>query len=182
LAVAEHDVAGLEVAVEKIIPRRAEKKIGETIEIVFKRMLVEGDTCQAEKIIFEIVEIPSDGLPIETGDGIADGVIEIAAGFDLKAREDGDDPFVGFDDLRGDGAALAIFREKFKERGVAEVFFEIGAVIQIFGVDFGDGEMMFAKMFGEAEEGGVFFADVVENADGGAGAGGETDNFAAGAT
>ena len=128
LAVAEHDVAGLEVAVEKIIARGAEKKIGEAVEIVFERMLVEGDSSEAEKIVFEIVEIPGDGLAIEAGDGIADGVIEVAAGFDLETREDGDDFFVGFDDLGSDGAAVAILGEKFEERGVAEVFFDVGAL------------------------------------------------------
>jgi hypothetical protein len=181
LAVAEHDVARLEVAVEKIIARGAEKKIGETIEIVFERMVVEGDTSEAEKIVFEIVEVPGDGLAIETGDGIADTVIEIAAGFDLETREDGDDFFVGFDDLGGDSAALAIFGEKFEERGVAEIFFEIGALSEIFGIDFWDGEIVFAKVFREGEESGVFFADVVEDADGGAKACGEADDFAAGA-
>ena len=35
--------------------------------------------------------------------------------------------FIGFDDLRSDGAAGAIFREKFEEAGVAEVFFDVGA-------------------------------------------------------
>ena len=171
LAVAEQDVAGLEVAVEKIIARGAEKKISEAVEIVFEGVLVEGDTGEAEKIIFEIVEIPGDGLAIETGDGIADGVIQIAAGFDLEAREDGDDFFVGFDDLGSDDAALAIFGEKFEERDVAEIFFDVGALREIFGIDFGDGEIVFAEMLGEGEEGDVFFADVVENADGGARAG-----------
>jgi hypothetical protein len=172
LAVAEHDVAGLEVAVEKIIAGGAEEKIGEAIEIVFERMLVERDAGEAEKIIFEIVEIPGDGLAVEAGDGVADAVIEIAGGFDLKAREDGNDFFVGFDDLRGDGAALAILGEEFEERGIAKVFFDVGAICEIFGVDFGDGEIVFAEMFGEGEEGGVFFANVVEDADGGARAGG----------
>jgi hypothetical protein len=181
LAIAEHDVAGLEVAVEKIIARGAEQKIGEAIEIVFERMLVERDASEAKEIVFEIVEIPGDGLAIETGDGIADAIVEIAAGFDLEAWEDGDDFLVGFDDLGGDGTALAIFGEELEERGVAEVFFNVGAGFEIFGVDFGDGEIVFAKVFGEGEEGRVFFADVVENADGGAGACGETDNFAAGA-
>src|SRR5580704_7336926 len=118
LAIAEHDVARLKIAVEKIVARGAEKKIGEAAEIVFERVLVERDAGEAEKIVFEIVEIPGDGLAIEAGDGIADGVVEIAAGFDLEAREDGDDLFVGFDDLRSDGAALAIFGEKLEESGV----------------------------------------------------------------
>lgn len=144
-------------------------------------MLVERDAGEAEEIVFEIVEIPGYGLAVEAGDGIADRIIEVAGGFDLKARKDGDDFFVGFDDLRGDGGALAIFGEKFEERGVAEVFFEIGDVIEVFGVDFRDGEIVAAKMFGEGEEGGVFFADVVEDADGGARAGSEANDFAAGA-
>jgi hypothetical protein len=181
LAVAKHDVAGLEVAVEKIIARGAKKKIGEAAEILFERVLVERNTGEAEKIVFEIVEVPGDGLAIETGDGITDGVIEVARGFDLEAREDGDDFAIGFDDLGSDGAALAIFGEKFEEGGAAEVFFNVGAAREIFGVDFGDGEIVFAEVFGEGEEGGVFFADVVEDADGGERACGEADNFAAGA-
>ena len=43
LAVAKHDVAGLEVAVEEIIARGAEEKIGEAAEIVFESLLVERD-------------------------------------------------------------------------------------------------------------------------------------------
>lgn len=129
LAVAEHDVARLEVAIEKIIARGAEEKIGEAIEIALERMFVKGNAGEAEKIIFKIVEIPGDGLAIEAGDRIADGVVEIAAGLHLKAREDGDDFFIGFDDLRCDGAALAILGEEFEEGGVAEVFFEVGTLI-----------------------------------------------------
>jgi predicted nucleotidyltransferase len=172
LAFAKHDVTRLKIAIEKIVARGAEKKIGEAAEILLESVLVERNARQSQKIIFEIVEVPGDGLAIKTGDGVADAVVEVAAGFDLKAREDGDDFLVGFDDLGRDDAALAILGEKFEERGVAEVFFEIGTAREIFGVDFGDGKMVLAKMFGEREEGGVFFADVVENADGGAGAGG----------
>ncbi len=109
LAIAKQDVARLKIAVEKIIARGAEQKIGEAAEIVFESVLVEGNAGEAEKIILEIVEIPRDGLPIKAGDGIADAIIEIAAGFDLEAWEDGDHFAVGFNDLGSDGAALAIF-------------------------------------------------------------------------
>jgi len=158
----------LEVAVEKIIARGAEEKIGEAAEIVFEGLLVEGDAGQTEKIIFEIVEVPGDGLAVEAGDGIADAVVEVAGGFYLEAWENGDYFSVGFDDLGRDRCALAIFREEFEERGVTEVFFEVGALVEIFGVNFWDGEIVFAKMPGEGEEGGVFFADVVQDADCGA--------------
>ena len=76
LAVAKQDVARLKITVEKIITRGAEQEIGEPAKIVFEGMLVERNAGEAEKIIFEIVEVPSDGLAIEAGDGIADGVIE----------------------------------------------------------------------------------------------------------
>jgi hypothetical protein len=109
IAVAEENVAGLEVAIEEIIARGAEEEIGEAREVFFKGMFVEGDAGEAEKIVFEIVEIPGDGLAVEAGDGIADAVVEVAAGFHLKAREDGDDFLVGFDDLRRDDSTVAIF-------------------------------------------------------------------------
>jgi len=181
IAVAEHDVAGLEVAVKKIITRRAEEKFGEAAEIVFESLLVEKDSCEAKEIVFEIVQVPGDGLAVEAGVGIADGVVEVAAGFDLEAGEDGDDFTVGFDYLRSDARAGAVFRKKFEKRGVAEVFFEIGAVGEVFGVDFGNGEAVAAKMFGESEEGGVLFVDAVEDADGVTSFVGEADDFAAGA-
>ena len=87
IAVAQHDVAGLEVAIEKVIAGSAEKKLGEAGEIFFKGMFVEGNAGEAEEIVFEIVEIPGDGLVIEAGVGIADAVVQVAASFDLEARE-----------------------------------------------------------------------------------------------
>lgn len=179
IAVTEKDVSGLEVAVEEIVARGGEEKIGETAEIVFEGALVEGDAGEAEEIILEIVEVPGDGLAVEAGVRVADGIIEITAGFYLEAREDGDDFAVGFDGLGGDGGGGAIPCEEFVERGVAEVFFEIGAVVEIFGVDFRDREGMAAKMFGEFHEGEVFFADAVEDADGAVLFGGEAEDFAA---
>src|SRR5207245_8675006 len=55
LAVAEHDVARLKIAVEKIIARGAEEEIGEAAENVFERVLIEGDASEAEKMMLEIV-------------------------------------------------------------------------------------------------------------------------------
>src|SRR5256885_1856634 len=74
-AVAKHDVAGLEVAVEEKIAFGTEKKLGEAFEIVFERLFVEWDAGEAEEIIFEIVQIPDDGLAIETAARVADGVV-----------------------------------------------------------------------------------------------------------
>jgi len=182
IAVTKKDIAGLEIAIEEVVARGGEKKIGEAAEIVFEGAFVEGNAGEAEEIVFEIVEVPGDGLAVEAGVGVADGVVQIAAGFDLKAREDGDDFAVGFDGLGSDGRGGAILCKEFEEGGVAEVFFEVGAVVEIFGVDFRNGEAVAAKVFGEFHEGDVFFADAVKDADGAVFFGGETNDFAAGGT
>ena len=54
-------------------------------------------------------------------------------------------------------------------------------MVEVFGVNFWDGKTVAAKMFGEFEEGGVFFADAIENADGPAFLVGQPNDFAAGA-
>src|SRR6266850_6169284 len=58
IAVAQQDVAGLEVAVEKVIARSAQKKFRQTAEIVFEGLFVEGDAGEAEEIVFEVIQIP----------------------------------------------------------------------------------------------------------------------------
>jgi len=181
LAVAEKNVAGLKIAIEEIVAWRGEEKFGEAVELEFESVLVEGDAGKAEKRVFELVKVQGDGLTVETGDGIADGIVEIAASFDLKARENGDDSPIGVDDWLRDGITLAILREELEERGVAEILFEVSASIEILGVDFGDRKAVTAKVLRESEEGGVFFADVVEDADGGGLVVGETNDSAAGA-
>ncbi len=107
-AVAKHDVAGLKVAIEEKIAFGTEKKLGEAFEIVFEGLFVEWDAGEAEEIIFEIVEIPDDGLAIETSAGIADGIVEIAAGFDLKFREGFDNFAIGVDNRWRDDGTVAM--------------------------------------------------------------------------
>jgi hypothetical protein len=180
IAVAQQDVAGLEVAVEKVIAGSVEEEFGEAGEVFFKSVFVEGDAGKAQEIVFEIVEVPGDGLAVEAGDGIADTVIQIAAGFDLEARKDSDDFAIGLDDLGSNVFAGTILGKELEKRGVAEVFFEIGAVGKIFGVNFGNGKAVAAKMFGKFEEGGVLFANSVKDSDGAVIFVGEADDFTAG--
>jgi len=68
-------------------------------------------------------------LAVETRDGIANGIVEVACGFNLEAGEDGDNLAIGCDDRGGDVFAGTVFREKFEKGGVAKVFFEVGAVV-----------------------------------------------------
>ena len=54
-------------------------------------------------------------------------------------------------------------------------------MVEVLGIDFRHGQEVPAKMFGELEEGDVFFTAVVENADRAHAIVGEADDFSAGA-
>ena len=149
LPIAQHDVARLKIAVEKIVAVGAQQKIRQAVEIVFQRLLVERNACQPQKIIFEIIQIPGNRLPIEAAARIANAVIQIAPGLDLKARQHGDHLAIGFDAPRRDLFPVAILRKKFEQRRVAKILFEISALIQIFGIDLRHGQAMLAKVPGE---------------------------------
>src|SRR6266849_3642798 len=168
----------MEIAVEKVIAEGAQEEIRQTAEIVFQDLFAERDAGEAEKIILEIIKIPGDGLAIEAGARIAHRVIQIAAGFHLKAGQDGHHFAVGFNDLRSNAFAGAVLQEKLKKRGVSEVFFEIRAVAQIFRINFRDRQAVAAKMSGKFEEGDVFFAHAIQNADGAAFSAGKADDLA----
>src|ERR1700686_3327012 len=50
---AQHDVAGLEVAIEKIIAAGAQQQFRQAAEIAFQRLLVERDAGEPEKVILD---------------------------------------------------------------------------------------------------------------------------------
>src|ERR1019366_3350528 len=129
---AQHNVAGLEIAIEEIVAVGAQQEFRQAAEIVFQRLLVEGNAGKPQKVILEIIQIPRDGLAIEARAGIAHFVIHIAARLDLKTRQQGYHFAIGRDGLGSDGRFVTMVGEKFKKRGVAKVFFEIRALAQIF--------------------------------------------------
>src|SRR5207302_3923558 len=47
IAGAQENVAGLEVAIQKVIARSAEKEFGEAAEVVFEGLLIEGNSGEA---------------------------------------------------------------------------------------------------------------------------------------
>ena len=73
---------------------------------------------------------------------------------------------IGLDRCRGDDVAGAMGAEELEERGVAEVFFEVGVVSEVFGVDLRNGQAVATEVAGELEEGDVLFAYGVRDADG----------------
>src|ERR1035437_10656395 len=122
---------------------------------------MEGDAGELKKIVLEIIQIPSDGLAIKAGTRIAHFVIQIAASFDLKARQHGHNCAISFHRLRSNGLAHTIFRDKLKERRVPQVFLKISAVLQILSIDFRHRQPVPAKMPGKFEEGNVLFEHTV---------------------
>src|SRR5258708_28130950 len=127
----------------------------------------------------ERVQDPGYGLRVEAEYGIEALVTQIATRFDLATRQHSNNFAVVLDDLGRNVFARAVFGEEFEKGGVAEVFLEIRAVVEIFGVNFRNRKAVATKMFGKFKEGGVFFADAVENADGMIIFVGEPDDFAA---
>ncbi len=76
--------ARLEIAIEEIVVIGEEQKFGEAREINFKRLLVKGNSRKTEEVVLEVVQIPGNGLTVETRSRIANLVVQVAAGFDLK--------------------------------------------------------------------------------------------------
>ena len=61
--------------------------------------------------------------------------------------------------------AFAVLGKKLEERGVAQIFFEIGALLQVFCVDLRDRQAMPAKVPGKLQKGDILFANIVQNPD-----------------
>jgi len=55
LAVPDHDVPRLEIAVEEEIARCREQEFREPAEVIFQRLFAEGNACEPQKIIFEVI-------------------------------------------------------------------------------------------------------------------------------
>ena len=61
--------------------------LGQPAEVVFQLLLIKGDASQLQKVVLEVVQVPGDRLAIEAAARITEFVIQIAAGFDLKAGQ-----------------------------------------------------------------------------------------------
>src|SRR5205807_6605830 len=79
LALVQHDVARLEVAIHEVIAPGAQQKLRQPAEIIFQRLLVERNACQPQKIIFEVIQVPGNRLPVETSARITYFVVQITA-------------------------------------------------------------------------------------------------------
>ena len=176
LTVAQHDIARLEIPIEKIIVAGGEQKLRQAGEIMLQRLFIEGHAGEPQKIILEIVQIPGDGLAIEAGARIAYFVIQIAASLDLKTRQHSRHFAIRFNRLRSDGLAGTICAEEFEECRIAQVFFKVGALAQILRINLRHRQSAAAKMPGEFKESDILLAHGIEDADGADSFAGEPDD------
>src|SRR6202035_501585 len=78
LSMAQHDIARLDIPIQKIVPSRTQQKFRQTAEIVFQRLLAERNARQTQKVVLEVIQIPRDGLSIKAPARITHLVIQIA--------------------------------------------------------------------------------------------------------
>ena len=152
---ADHDVAGLEVAVEEVASLGLEQELGEPLEVVLQRLLVERDLRQAQEVVLEVVEVPHHRLLVEAGPRVAHVVVQRPAGLDLEPRQDLDHLPVQVQRLGREPAVGAIRREELEERRVAQILFQVDPLVEVLGVDLGHGQAALPEVAGELEEGAV---------------------------
>src|SRR5262249_1410905 len=75
LPITQHDVARLKIPIQKIIMPSAQQKFRQPPEIIFERLLVEGNARQPKKVVFEIIQVPADRLAVKAGPRIGHLVI-----------------------------------------------------------------------------------------------------------
>ena len=83
----QHDVARLEISEKKEIGSGLQQKTGQSLEIVFKQLLIKGNRRQFQKIVFEIVQVPGDGLPVKCRPWVAPCSIHPFRTFCLEIKQ-----------------------------------------------------------------------------------------------
>ncbi len=73
------------------------------------------------------------------------------------------------------GSPARFVAEKFEERGVAQVFFQVGALAQILRINLRHRQSVAAKVPRKLKESEILLAHGIQNADGGETSAGEPD-------
>src|SRR5260370_24041039 len=102
LAVAQQDVAGLEIAVEEIVAVGAQQEICKALEVVFQSLLVERNSSQPQKVILEIIQIPGDRLAVEAAAWVAHLIIQNPSSLAPKPPQHAPHPPLHLHPLRSD--------------------------------------------------------------------------------
>ena len=126
ITVLEHDVPRLEITIEEIVLVRFQQTFDQRVEVVFEVQLVERDVGEFQEVVFEIVQVPLDGLPVEGRGGGADGKVEVFLSTKLDKRKLLKCFLEIVNDIVGNGARLGLAAGEVGEQGfVAEVVLHV---------------------------------------------------------
>jgi len=154
LAIAHHHVPRLQVAVDEVLPARLPEPGDVALEVLLQARLVEGDVCELEEVVLEVVQVPLDRLGVERGARIRHAVVHRRAALDLEARQPGQHALVdraqrGRQRAVAPGAGLG---ERVVERRVPQVLEQVDARVLVRGVDLRHRQPEFAERLRVREE------------------------------
>ncbi len=169
LAVAQHHVAALEVAVEEVRGVGLEEEVDQPLGVALEAVLVERDLRELQEVILEVVEVPPHRRPVERRARVGERVVDDAAALHLEARELGQHPPIDGQHRRGEVAALgrARVRQRAEERQIAEVLDEVDPGRLVDGVHLGDGQPDGSERLRVREERAVLLGIGAGHRDGG---------------
>jgi hypothetical protein len=172
----------LEIAIEEVIVIRAEQKLRQASEVVLESLFIKRYAGKPEEIVFEVIEIPRNGLSIETRPRVANPVIQIPPCFDLELRQQSDGHSISFNHRFGDLSADSMTREKLEESCVSEIFLDVSAVLEVLSKNLGNRQAVPSKVFRKFDKRCIFFANVVKHPDGSDAVAEEANDVASGST
>ncbi len=121
---------------------------------------------ELEEVVFEVVEVPEDGLAVEVAARIGQREVDVGSRL-LDGGEVGEGLLVEVEHLGVESPTLPLFVvEESVERLVAEVLLEVVAAVVGDGIEFGDRHAFGVEVASIGEEGFVLAEVVGDAADG----------------
>ena len=156
LAVANHHVAALEVAVHEGRRVALQEDVGQVVEVVLQAVFLKIKSGGLEEAVFEVVQIPKDGAFVKLGFGIAVGKVYVLGTGYLYGGQKADGLAQELFFFFAEDACLPGFAEDAEQRGVSQVFLEIIEIVGRAGKDLRHGQSLPAEVGGHVEKGAVF--------------------------
>jgi len=156
LAAVEHDVAGLEVAIEERVGILAEQVAAETVEVSLQGVFVELQSAELEEAVLEVVEVEHDRCAVHLSlrIAVAEDVGRTAA--ELQVGQVAHDPAQhGLLRLGIVSACLPALSDVIEERKRAKVLLDIDAAVIGRTEDLRHRQLLTAEMAREGDEGAV---------------------------
>ena len=113
LSILHHDVPGLEISVHEEVARRLADEVGEGVEVIVQAGLVEVDfLVRLHEIIFEVVEVGQNRLPVEVLGRVGLAVVQPLMTNALELYQMLQSPFVEIDYILAQGPRRSLSLSK----------------------------------------------------------------------